>query len=51
MKADRKKNLLTNTAKVIEKAAIFGGGYPTWLGFHEPKKQKVKILLMRYAKV
>ncbi len=38
MKADRKKNLLTNTAKVIEKAAIFGGGYPTWLGFHEPKK-------------
>ena len=38
MKENMEKNLLTRTAKVIEKAARSGGGYPTWLGFYEPKR-------------
>ena len=39
-KEKMKTRLLKNAERAIRKAAVEGGGFPTWLGFHERNSQK-----------
>ena len=52
MKGKMKTSLLKNAEKVIRKAAVEGGGFPTWLGFHEPEQpEKLKKLIKANPKL
>lgn len=51
MKENIKRNLLKHTERVVKSAAIGGGGFPTWLGFHEPEQpEKLRKLIQKNKK-
>lgn len=46
-KEKMKTRLLKNAERAIRKAAVEGGGFPTWLGFHEPEQPETLKKLIK----